>query len=132
MEIDLRAALINWLRAAPAPLDALNVFNEEAPPRAAPPWLGIVASASADWSTKDRPGREVRLAVELNTRGDDPAGDGALVRNLGARIDALPRQHPHFEVASIVFLRARAEQRSRNLRSTLLEYRFRLLAPYSE
>lgn len=128
MEIDLRAALIGWLRAAPAPLDLLNAIEEEAPPRAAPPWLGIAASASADWSTKDRQGREIRVAVELTTRGDDPAADGALVRALGTRIEALPRLQPDFEVAAILFLRARAELRERNLRSMLLEYRFRLLA----
>lgn len=132
MELDLRAALIAWLRAAPAPLDALNAIEEEAPPRAAPPWLGIAASASADWSTKDRQGCEVRVAVELTTRGDDPAADGALVRALGQRIETLPRDHPQFEVASILFLRARAERRERNLRSMLLEYRFRLLAPQPE
>ena len=132
MEHDLRAALIAWLRAAPAPLDALNAIEVEAPPRAAPPWLGIAASASADWSTKDRPGREVRIAFELSTRGDDPAGDGALVRALGARIEALPPAHAAFEVASILFLRARTERRERNLRSTLLEYRFRLLSPVTE
>ena len=132
MELDLRAALIGWLRAAPAPLDALNAIEEEAPPRAAPPWLGIAASASADWSTKDRQGREVRVAVELSTRGDDPAADGALVRALGARIEALPRTAPTFEIASILFLRARAERRERNLRSMLLEYRFRLLSTPSE
>lgn len=128
MELDLRAALIDWLRAAPAPISTLNAIEEEAPPRAAPPWLGIAASASADWSTKDRQGREVRVAVELTTRGDDPAADGALVRALGARIEALPSQQPGFAVASILFLRARAERRERNLRSMLLEYRFRLLS----
>lgn len=129
MEIDLRAALLGWLRAAPAPLDVLNAVVEESPPRAAPPWLGIVASASADWSTKDRIGREVRLAVELTTRGDNPAADGALVRALGLRIESLPRSQARFEIASILFLRARAERRDRNLRSMLLEYRFRLLDP---
>lgn len=132
MELDLRAALIDWLRASPAPLDTLNTVAEEAPPRAAPPWLGIAASASADWSTKDRKGREVRVAVELTTRGDDPAADGALVRALGARIEALPSPQPAFELASIQFLRARAERRERNLRSTLLEYRFRLFVPQPE
>ena len=132
MELDLRAALIDWLRTAPAPLDALNAIEEEAPPRAAPPWLGIAASASADWSTKNRQGREVRVAVELATRGDDPAADGALVRALSARIEALPTIYPTFELASILFLRARAERRTRNLRSTLLEYRFRLLSPVTE
>ncbi|AKM08120.1 tail completion protein gp17 [Pelagerythrobacter marensis] len=131
MEHALRAALIEWLRTAPAPLNALNMVEEEAPLRAAPPWLGIAASASADWSTKDRAGREIRLALELRTRGDDPAADGALVTALDRRVEDLPRQQPEFAIASTFFLRARAERRANNRRSMLLEYRFRCLANQS-
>lgn len=128
MEHALRAALIDWLRAAPAPLDALNAVEEEAPLRTAPPWLGIAASASADWSTKDRKGREIRLALELHTRGDDPAADGALVAAIDRRVEDLPPRQPAFAIASTRFLRARAERRANNRRSMLLEYRFRCLA----
>ena len=86
MEHELRAALIAWLRAEPAPLDGLNAVEEEAPLRASPPWLGIAASASADWSTKDRKGREVRVALELHTRGDQIASDAALVSAIDRRV----------------------------------------------
>lgn len=132
MEHALRAALIDWLRAAPAPLDALNMVAEEAPLRASPPWLGIAASASADWSTKDRAGREIRLALELHTRGDDAAADGALVAAIDRRVEDLPPVQaaatPAFIVVSTRFLRARAERRADNRRSVLAEYRFRCLA----
>ena len=128
MEHELRAALIAWLRSGPAPLDALNAIEEEAPPRASPPWLGIAASASADWSTKDRAGREIRVAMELHTRGDEAAADAALARAIERRIESLPRAQPGFAIASIAFLRARAERRANNRRSVLLEYRFRCLA----
>lgn len=128
MEHELRAALIQWLRSGPAPLDALNAVEEEAPPRASPPWLGIAASASADWSTKDRMGREIRVALELHTRGDEAAGDAALTGAIERRIGSLPRVQGGFAIASIVFLRARAERRANNRRSMLLEYRFRCLA----
>lgn len=128
MEHALRAALIAWLRGGPAPLDTLNAVEEEAPLRASPPWLGIAASASADWSTKDREGRQIRVAFELHTRGDDPAADGALTRAIERGIEALPRQQPGFTIASTLFLRARAERRANNHRSVLLEYRFRCLA----
>ena len=122
MEIQLRAALIDWLRCDPLLTDAVNIVAEEAPLRASLPWLGIAASASADWSTKDRVGREVRVALELHTRGSEPGGAGAVVRTLESRIAALP------SIASVTFLRARAEQRAGNTRATLLEYRFRLLS----
>lgn len=128
MEQALRAALVQWLRAAPAPLDALSAIEEEAPPRATAPWLAIAASASADWSTKDRAGREVRVAFELHSRGDDVATDAALVSAIDRRIEALPRAQEGFAVATIHFLRARTERRAQNHRATLLEYRFRCLA----
>jgi hypothetical protein len=102
--------------------------TEEAPLRTVPPWLGIVASASADWSTKDRTGREVRVALELHCRGDDPATAADLVAAIEARIENLPRTHDSFAIATTQFLRARAESRANNLRAVLLEHRFRLLA----
>ena len=128
MEHALRAALLEWLRAAPAPLDGLSAIEEEAPARATPPWLAIAASASADWSTKDRTGREVRVALELHGRGDDLAGEAALVSALDRRVEALPRGQDGFAIASIQFLRARTERRANHARATLVEYRFRCLA----
>ncbi|MGX7951417.1 tail completion protein gp17 [Tsuneonella sp. HG249] len=132
MENALRAALLEWLRAAPAPLDRLTAIEEETPPRATPPWLAIAASASADWSTKDRIGREVRIALELRGRGDDVLADAALVGAIDRRVGALPRAQDGFEIASILFLRARTERRGNAARATLLEYRFRCLATPTE
>ena len=128
MECDLRAALIAWLRTDAGLAPRLNAVTEEAPSRASPPWLAIAASASRDWSTKERAGREVRVALELHGRGDDAGTAAALARAVEARVEALPRSHDGFEVASVAFLRARAEQRPGNVRAVLLEYRFRLLA----
>jgi hypothetical protein len=73
-------------------------------------------------------GREVRVALELHCRGDDPGTAGAVTRAIEARIEALPRAQDGFVVATIAFLRARGEQRAGNVRAVLLEYRFRLLA----
>lgn len=127
MENLLRAALIAWLRADPA-LGGLNAVEEESPLSASVPWLGIAASASTDWGTKSRAGREIRIAWELATRGDDPAADAALIRAIEDRLDAFPAAQSGFEIASARFLRARSERRANNLRGALIEYRFRLLA----
>lgn len=127
MEHALRAALIDWLRSGPAPLDTLNAVEEEAPLRTSLPWLGIAASASADWSTKDARGREVRVALELASRGDELPADGALVRAVDKRVEELPRLQDGFHIAILTFLRARTGRRAKNIRSTLLEYRFRCL-----
>ncbi|ANU06596.1 DUF3168 domain-containing protein [Paraurantiacibacter namhicola] len=127
METLLRAALIDWLRADPALAATLNSVTEEAPTRASHPWLAIAASASADWSTKNRRGREVRVALELHCRGDDPATAAELVRAIELRVEGLPRDHPGLTIVTTQFLRARAEQRPGNIRAMLMEYRFRLL-----
>jgi len=126
MEILLRAALTQWLRADPA-LAALNSVTEEAPLRASPPFLALAASASVDWSVKQLAGREVRIALELHCRGDDPATAAGLVGAIEARVQALPSVQDGFDIVTTQFLRARAEQRANNTRSILIEYRFRCL-----
>ncbi|WP_095012173.1 DUF3168 domain-containing protein [Tsuneonella mangrovi] len=128
MEYALRAALLDWLRSGPAPLDTLTAVEEEAPARTTAPWLAIATSASTDWSTKDVAGREVRIALELHTRTDDPASGELLASAIGARIESLPRAQNTFEVATILFLRTRTQRRANNARATLIEYRFRCLA----
>ncbi len=127
METLLRTALLGWLRADPA-LASINLMAEEAPAAASLPWLGIAASASTDWSAKGVTGREIRIALEFHYRGGDPASAGALVRALETRVEAIPRDQAEFAIVTTQFLRARAEQRVRNTRSVLLEYRFRVLA----
>ena len=128
MEIPLRASLIAWLAADPALAGQLNAVVEEAPVRTALPWLALAASASADWSSKDRMGREVRIALELHCRGDRPDTAATLVRAIEARVAALPPAQAGFRVVTATFLRARAEQRGANTRAILFEYRFRVLA----
>ncbi len=127
METQLRTALIAWLAADPMLSAALNDVTEEAPSRSAPPWLGISASASTDWSTKQLRGREVRIAFELHTRGEEAAETASLVAFIEERIELLPRMQDAFQIVTTQFLRARAEQRLPNRRAVLLEYRFRLL-----
>lgn len=129
MENDLRAALIAWLRADPA-LAGINAIEEEAPLSATPPWLGIAASASVDWGTKDRAGREIRIALELESRTDGTAADSPSLAAIERRVLDLPAFHPGFELASIRFLRSRSEARRDNRRGALLEYRFRILEPF--
>ena len=126
MENDLRAAVIAWLRADPA-LAAINAIEEEAPLSSTPPWLGIAASAGIDWGTKDRAGREIRIALELESYTDATAGDSSLLSAIERRVLDLPPFQPGFELASIRFLRSRSEARTDNRRAALLEYRFRIL-----
>ena len=61
MELPFRTALLAWLAADPLLAASLNTITEEAPLRASPPWLGIVASASSDFGHKTGMGREVQV-----------------------------------------------------------------------
>ncbi len=128
MEVPLRAALTAWLAADPALALQLNSITEEGPSRTSLPWLAIAASASADWSCKSNRGREVRIALELHCRGDQPDTAAELVGAIERRIDDLPRGQDGFSIISSLFLRARAEQRGESTRAILMEYRFRLMA----
>lgn len=127
METQLRSALIGWLAADPLLAAALNAITEEAPSRTSAPWLALAASASADWSTKDRQGREVRVALELHLRGEEADESATIAGLIEDRIAALPPHQGAFRIVSASFLRARTQQSGQHMRSVLIEYRFRLL-----
>ena len=130
MEIAFRAALIAWLVADRALSAGLNAIVEEAPSRTALPWLALTASASTDWGTKDVRGREIRVALELNYRGDDPLSEAALVAAIERRVEAMPADQSAagFRLVNLTFMRAKAEQRGEALRALTLDYRVRVLA----
>ncbi|MDT0576529.1 DUF3168 domain-containing protein [Croceicoccus sp. F390] len=128
MEIALRALVLRALADDPVLSAELNSITEEAPARASLPWLALVASASVDWSHKTGEGREIRLAIELQCRGDDPATASGLVRRIEEVIAGLAKNQPDFTIASVLFLRARTQQRLPATRAVLIEHRFRLLA----
>ncbi|MGB7373361.1 tail completion protein gp17 [Pontixanthobacter sp.] len=132
MDHALRAALLTWLNASPDLSRQLNSISEDNVASTSAPFLTIAASAAADWSTKDRCGREIRIAVQLSTRGDDAAADGELVRRIEKRISDLPRVQNGFDIINTRFLRARTERLPRNQRAVLLEYSFRLFQTPSE
>lgn len=128
MESRFRRDLLAWLAADPVLAAGLNAVGEESPLSAPPPWLGIAASASADWGAKGAPGREVRLALELVQRADDTEGVADLADALERRIATMPAAQSGYRVVVTQFLRSRAEQRPGNIRAVLTEYRFLLLA----
>ena len=128
METAFRTALVGWLCADPILAGMVNAIEEEGPIAASPPHIVIAASASADWSTKSGPGREIRCALELVDRSDDPAATGAIAARIEQRIATLAPQQNGFRVVVTQFLRSRAERRRRGLRAVLLEYRFLTIA----
>lgn len=130
MELAFRAVLVAWLAADATLAAGLNAIVEEAPIRTALPWLALTASGSTDWSTKSGRGREIRVALELNYRGYEQLAEAGLISAIEARMESLPAdQSPAgFQIASLTFTKARAEQRGEALRALVLEYRARVLA----
>lgn len=130
MELAFRAALIAWLGADPVLAAGLNAIVEEAPIRTSLPWLALTASASTDWSHKSGRGREIRVALELNYRGYEQLAEAGLIAAIETRMESMPTDQSAagFQIASLTFLKARAEQRGEALRALVLEYRARVLA----
>ena len=128
METAFRRDLLAWLAGDPELSQGLNAITEEAPAAASPPWLAIATSASADWSAKDAQGREVRVALEMQCRGDEADTLANLGAALERRLATLPPAQAGYRVVVTQFLRSRAERRKGNLRALLSEYRFLILA----
>ncbi|MGI8942632.1 MAG: tail completion protein gp17 [Qipengyuania sp.] len=128
METRFRHDLVEWLRADSVLASLVNAVEEESPAEASPPWIGIAASAASDWSSKDRVGREVRVALEFVDRSGDPSTTAEIVARIEMRIATMPPLQPGYRLVMTQFLRSRAERRKRALRAALLEYRFLLLA----
>jgi hypothetical protein len=128
MESRLRRDLLGWLASDPVLAAGLNAVSEESPVAAQPPWLGIAATASADWGAKDAPGREVRVALELMLRDDDAEAIADITDALERRVATMPAAQSGYRLAVTQFLRSRAERRAGNVRAVLTEWRFLLLA----
>lgn len=128
METRFRSDLVAWLRSDAALAQGCNAIEEESPIAASPPWIGIAASAAAEWGAKGTPGREVRVALELLDRGESPDATAALVDALETRIATLPAAQDGYRVVVTQFLRSRAERRPQGKRAVLVEYRFLILA----
>lgn len=128
MEARFRRDLIAWLAADATLSAALNAIAEGAPAADSPPWLAIAASAAGEWGGKGAPGREVRVALELTLRDDDPDAIADLTDALERRVATLTGERGGYRVVVTQFLRSRAERRAGNIRAVLTEYRFLLLA----
>ncbi len=128
MENALRIAIVAWLRSDPVLSTMVNAIEEEGPVATSAPAIAIVASAAADWGHKTGAGREVRLALEITDRGDDPATIAAIAARVEHRIATLAPAQSGFRVVVTQFLRSRSIRRTRSTRAVLIEHRFLLLA----
>lgn len=64
-ESALRARALDLLAGDNALAGMVHGIFDGVPPRASAPYVAVGAADGADWGTKDRPGREVRLTLTL-------------------------------------------------------------------
>jgi len=79
----LRARALELLSRDEALAGIVHGIFDGTPPRASAPYVAVGAAEGADWGTKDRPGREVRLTLTLVGVG------GAADDRAAARVEAV-------------------------------------------
>lgn len=90
------------------------------------PYAELGELLSADWSTKDALGRELRSLVTIRDTGDAPARLHDLADDAAAAIAAISPALPPWHIASLVLVRQRL-MRERTGWAALIEHRARLL-----
>ena len=128
LEQDFALAVIDWLADDAALMARVNGVFHRSPARIAAPYVLLDDLLATDWGTKDRPGRELRLAFSIRDGSADPGSVSAIAAALEARLIAMPRAGHGYRLASIHPLRSRTVRLGETWLVTL-DYRARLLAP---
>lgn len=119
----LQAAVLLKLRA----VAGLNGVYAGPPVRATPPFVELGELIAVDWGAKDRAGRELRLLVTLRDAGETAVRLATLTGNVGAAIEALPRDLTGWRVASVLLARSRSWGTSPGQWSASMDYRIRMM-----
>ncbi|WP_338142971.1 tail completion protein gp17 [Sphingobium algorifonticola] len=124
-EMAVRAAALAALRGDAA-LDALlNGMFDGPPGKASAPYAILGDCIGADWGTKDAPGREVRLTLIVQDKGETGAALAEMLALADAAIGRITV--PGWQVASARLLRSRiVRAREEGWRATV-DYRVRVL-----
>lgn len=123
-EAVLHAALAEAL----AGVAGLNRVEPGASVRATPPFAEIGPLLASDWGTKDKAGRELRVAVRVRDLAERAGRLHELSGAVQAAIEAMPRDLSGWRVASLTFLRSRVASEKAGLWAAVVEYRVRVLA----
>lgn len=126
LEQDFARAAIDWLAGDAALLAQVNGVFHRMPARIAAPYVVLEDVLATDWSTKDRSGREARLAFMIRDGSDEVATVTAIAEALEARLAAMPRTGAGYRLVNLTPLRSRT-LRIDALWLVTLDYRARLL-----
>lgn len=126
LEQGFAKAVIDFLARDPALVAQVNGVFHRAPAQIAAPYVVLDDVLATDWGTKDRAGREVRLAFIIRDGSDEAAPVAAIAAALEARLAAMPAQGAGFRLVSLTAMRSRT-LRVGALWTTTLDYRARIL-----
>lgn len=126
LEQDFAIAAVQWLAGDTTLLAQVNGVFHRMPARIAAPFVVLEDVLATDWSTKDRPGREARLAFAVRDGSDDAAPVASIAAALDAKLGAMPRSGEGYRLVSLTPLRSRT-LRIDPLWVVTLDYRARLL-----
>lgn len=126
LEQDFALGLIDWLAGDATLMAQVNGVFHRSPARIAAPYVLLDDVLAVDWSTKDRPGREARLAFSIRDGADDAEPVSAIAAALEARLLGTPRNGAGYQLVSFFPLRSRTV-RVDALWLVTLDYRARLL-----
>lgn len=127
-EGDIRAAVIALLQGDAGLGAQVNRVHDGTPVKASPPTLIVGECSGVDWGTKDKAGRELRLALTIEDDLETPARISGIMPLADAAVRGLPSTVAGWRIGSLVLMRSRLLRSGAGRWSALLEYRIRVLA----
>ncbi len=126
-EHDIRAGLLAALRGDAALNAQVNRVHDGVPEKSTPPTLIVGECVGSDWGTKDRPGRELRIAFTIDDEGETTNRIGGIMALADAAVRGVAGPVAGWEVASMTLMRSRLLRLNSRAWSALLDYRIRVL-----
>lgn len=127
-EAAARAALVAALRGDAGLMARVNRVHDDPPGRAAPPFVAVGECTGADWGTKDRPGREVRLTVTVEDDRETASRLAETMPLVEAAMRRVPEAMAGWQAGSLVLVRSRLARTAAGRWVALFDYRLRVLA----
>ncbi len=124
-EMAVRGAVLEALRGDAALAAMLNGVWDGPPVKASAPYVVLGECIGVDWGTKDRAGREVRVAMTVQDKRENADGLAALL----ALVDAAVRRVtvPGCEMGAVGLVRSRVLRARDEGWRAVVEYRVRVL-----
>jgi Protein of unknown function (DUF3168) len=127
-EQDFRSAIIARLQSDISLKPLVNHVYDGAPVAASPPYIVVGEVIGTDWGTKDREGRELRLAIMLYDAMEKPARLAALVPIVQANMHHIGSFGVNgWDIGSLVLIRSNLVASTAGKWTAVLDFRLRVL-----